>query len=106
MQEDGAPSSTDVAELVTDSTEVDKTTKESVSVQQGQLLRAAEPDQGVLKMETRRQRGTVEFTHSLRGVYGKDADDLHLRHQDSDLEDAQHRTESLLPLRPDWTKFW
>ena len=43
--------STDVAEPVTDSTEVYKTAKESVSVEQGQLLRAAEPDQCVLKMK-------------------------------------------------------
>ena len=50
MQEDGATSSTDVAEPATDSTEVDKTSKESVSVEQGQLLRAAEPDQCVLKV--------------------------------------------------------
>ena len=43
VQEDGA-TSTDVAEPVADSTEVYKTTNESVSVEQGQLLRAAEPD--------------------------------------------------------------
>ena len=52
VQEDGATSSTDVAEPVTDSTEVPKTTKESVSVEQRQLLRTAEPDQCVLKVET------------------------------------------------------
>ena len=87
VQEDGATSSTDVADPVTDSSEVYKTT-ESVSVEQGQLLRAAEPDQCVLKVKTQRQRDTVEFTHSLRAVYGKDADDLHRRQQDSDLDDA------------------
>ena len=45
-----ATSSTDVAELVPDST-VHKTTKESVSVQQGHLRRAAEPDQCALKVK-------------------------------------------------------
>ena len=44
VQEGGATSSTDVAEPVTDSTEVGKTSKESVAVEQGQLLRAAERD--------------------------------------------------------------
>ena len=52
VQEDGATSSTDVAEPATNSTEVDKTSKESVSVELGQLLRAAEPDQCVLKVKT------------------------------------------------------
>ena len=56
VQEGGATSSTDVAKPVTDSTEVHKTAKESVSVEQGQLLRAAEPDQCVLKVKTQRQR--------------------------------------------------
>ena len=88
VQEDGATSSTDVAELVTDFTEVYKTLKESTSVEQGQLLRAAEPDQCVLKVKTQRQRDTVEFTHSLLGVKGRVADDLHRQQQDSDLEDA------------------
>ena len=88
MQEGGATSSTDVAEPVTDFTEVQKTLKESVSVEQGQLLRAAEPDQSVLKVKTQRQRDTVEFTHSLLGVNGEGADDLHRRRQDSNLEDA------------------
>ena len=55
-------SPTDVAEPVTDSTEVNKTSKESVSVDQGQPLRAAEPDQCVLKVKTQRQRDTVQFT--------------------------------------------
>ena len=87
MQEVGATSS-DVAEPATDSTEIYKTTKESVSVEQGQLLRAAEPDQGVLKVKTQRPRYIVEFTHSLLGVNGEAADDLHRRRQDSDLEDA------------------
>ena len=64
VQEAGTTSSTDVAEPVTDSTEVDKTS-ESVSVEQGQLLRAAEPDQCALKMKTKRREDIVEFTHSL-----------------------------------------
>ena len=88
VQEGGATSSTDVAEPAAGSTEVYKTAKESVSVEQGQPLRAVEPDQCVLKVKTQRQRYTVEFTHSLLGVYGKVADDLHRRRQDSDLEDA------------------
>ena len=88
VQEDGATSPTDVAKPVTDSTEFHKTAKESVSVEQGQLLRAAEPDQCVLKVKTQRQRDTVEFTHSLMGVNGEAADDPHRRRQDSDLEDA------------------
>ena len=57
-------------------------------VEQGQLLRAAEPDQRVLKVKTQRQRDTVEFTHSLLGVIGEAAADLHRRRQGSDLEDA------------------
>ena len=40
-------------------------------------------------METQRQRDTVELTHSVLGVDGEAADDLHRRRQDSDLEDAQ-----------------
>ena len=72
-----------MAEPATDSTEVDKTSKESVSAEQGQLLRAAEPDQCVLKVKTQRQRDTVEFTHSLLGVNGKAADDPHRRRQDA-----------------------
>ena len=82
VQEGGATSSTDVAEPATDSTEVDKTSKESVSGEQGQLLRAAEPDQCVLKVTTQQQRDIVEFTHPLLGVSGKAADDPHWRRQD------------------------
>ena len=55
MQEDGDTSSTDVAEPATDDTEIYETANESVSVEQGQLLRAVETDQGVLKVETQRQ---------------------------------------------------
>ena len=65
---------------VTDSTEGDTTSNESVSVEQGQLLRTAEPDQCVVKVKT--------LTHALLGVYGEADDDLHRRRQDSDLEDA------------------
>ena len=56
IQECGATSSTDVAEPVADFTEVDKTLKESLPAEQGQLLRAAEQDQGVLNVKTQRQR--------------------------------------------------
>ena len=68
-QEGGTTSSTDVAEPVTDSTDVDKTSKESVPVEQGQLLRAGEPGRGVLKVKTQRHRGILEFTHSLLGSW-------------------------------------
>ena len=88
MQEGG---DADVAEPATDSTEVDKTSRESVSVEQGQLLRAGEPDQCVLKVKRQRQRDTVEFTQSLLGVNGIAADDPHRRRQDvrdSGLDDA------------------
>ena len=93
-------SSTDVAEQFPDATEVGKTSKESVSVEQGQLLRAAKPDQCVLKvkakpipeMPTQRQRGILELTHLLPGSwyracgYGWVADDPHRRRQGSELE--------------------
>ena len=105
VQEDGATASTDVAEPDADSTEVCKTTKKSVSVEQGHLPRAAEPHQIVLKMETRRQRDTVEFTHSLRGVLERT---LMICIGDNKIQiwRAHHWTESILPLRPEWTKFW
>ena len=86
--------SSDVADTATDSAEICKTAKESVSVEQGQILQAVEPDQGGLKLKTQRQRVMLEFTHSLLSswciacVYGKAADDLHRQQRDSDLEDA------------------
>ena len=46
---------------------------EAMHVEQGQLVRAAESDQCVLKVKTQRQRDTVEFTHSLLGVNRKAA---------------------------------
>ena len=64
VHESGATSPKDVAEPVTDSTEVDKTSMDSVSVEQGQLLRAAEPDQFVLKVNTQRQRDTLSSSHT------------------------------------------
>ena len=71
VQEDGAASSTDVAEPVVDSTETYKTanegaSKESVSVEQGQLLRAVEPGKGVLKVKTLRQRVNTFKTYCTR----------------------------------------
>ena len=51
----------DVAETDEDSTEIYKTAKESVSVEQGQILQAVEPDQEVLKVKTQ----LLEFTNSL-----------------------------------------
>ena len=65
-----------------------------MSVEQGQLLRAVDTDQGILNAKTQRQRVILEFTHSLVSswytacVYGRAADDLHRRRRDSDLEDA------------------
>ena len=89
-------------------TEIYKTADESVSVQQGQLLRAIEKDQGVLKVRTQRQRVILEFTHSLLSswctacVYGKAADDLHRRRRDSDLEDTlSERTENAAVTEPE-----
>ena len=51
MQGVGATSS-DVAESATDTTEIYKTAKESVSVEPGPLLQAVEPDQCVKKVKT------------------------------------------------------
>ena len=103
MQEVGATSS-HVAEPAT---EIHKTAKETVSVEQGQPLRAAEPHQCVLRVKTQRQRVILEFTHSLLSswcaacVYGKAADDLHRRRRDSDLEDALfERTEMAAVTEP------
>ena len=56
--------------------------------EQGQLLRAAEPDQGVLKVRTQRQGDIVELTRSLLGDYGKAVEDLHRRRQDPKIENA------------------
>ena len=106
MQEGGATSSTDVA--VTDCTEVDKTSKESVSVEQGQLLRADEPDQCVLKVKNKAtEREILEFTHLLLGsrytacVYVEAAGDLHRRRQGPDLENASvDRTDVAAMTRP------
>ena len=72
-----------MTEPATDSTVVEKTSKETVAVEQGQLLRAAEQDQCVLKVKTQRQRNIVGFTHSLLGVNGRAADDPHRRRQDA-----------------------
>ena len=99
-QEGVATSPTDVAEQFSDPTEVSKTSKESVSVEQGQPLRATEPDQCVLKVKakpiperpTQRQRDILELTHTSVSlcpvcVYEEAADDPHRRRQDSELED-------------------
>ena len=96
MQEGGAASSTDAAEFL-DTAEAGKTSKESVSIEQGQPLRAAEPDQCALKVRakpipetpTQRQRDIHELKHlppvswCPACVYGKAADDAHRRRQDS-----------------------
>ena len=86
-----------MAEQFPDATEDGKTSKESVSVEQGQLLRAAEPDQCVLKVKakpipetpTQRQRNIHELTHPPpvpwcpACVSGKPTDDSHRRRQDA-----------------------
>ena len=99
MQEGVATSSTDVAEQFSHPTEVSNTSKESVSVEQGQPLRAAKPDQCVSKVKakpiletpTQRQRDIFELTlvswYSVC-VHGRAADDSHRRRQDSRSEDA------------------
>ena len=69
VQQEGAASSSNVAEPVTDFTEVYWTAKKSVSVEQVQLLRAEEPDQGVLEVITQRQRVILEFTHTLAAEF-------------------------------------
>ena len=99
MQEGVATSSTDVAEQFSHPTEVSNTSKESVSVEQGQPLRAAELNQCVSKVKakpiletpTQRQRDIFELTlvswYSVC-VHGRAADDSHRRRQDSRSEDA------------------
>ena len=106
VQEDEATSVTDVAEPVTDSTEVHKTTKKSVSIEQTHLPRGAEPDQGVLKMETRRLRDTVEFTHTHCEVCMERTLMICIGDNKIQIWRTRHWTESMLPLRPEWTKFW
>ena len=92
----GAASSTYVAEF-SDTAEVGKTSKGSVSIEQGQPLRAAEPDQCALEVRakpipetlTQRQRDIHELTHlppvswCPACVYRKAADVPHRRRQDS-----------------------
>ena len=89
MQEGGSASPTVVARQFSDVAEVGKMLKESVSVEQGQLLRAVKPDQCVLELNaksvpetpTQRQRDVLELTHLQliswfsAYVYGKDVDD-------------------------------
>ena len=53
MPEGGTTSSTDVAKQFPDAAEVGKMPKESVSVEQGQLLRAAEPNHCVLGVKAK-----------------------------------------------------
>ena len=78
----GATSPIDVTGPVPASTQVDKTLKESVPAEQGQLLRAAGADHGVLKVRTQRLRNTVELTRSPLGDCGEAVDDLLRRRQD------------------------
>ena len=68
VQEVGATSS-DVAELAANSTEIYKTAKETVPVKQGHLIRAVERDQGVIESDNSAtksySRVILESTHSL-----------------------------------------
>ena len=78
-----------------------KTSKESVSFEQGQLLRAAEPVQCVSKVKPKsipetpiqRQRDILELTHLSpvswysACVYGEARDDPHRRQQEWELPD-------------------
>ena len=91
MTEGVAMSSTDVAEQFAD--QQSKTSKESVTVEQGQPLAAAEPGQCVSKVKAKPIPETPHRTllppifWCPVFVYAKDADDPH-RRQDSELEDA------------------
>ena len=105
MQEDGATSSTDVAEPVTDFTEVYKATKESESVEQGHLPRAAEPDQGVLKVK-HGDRELLSSSHTHCGVCMDRTLMICIGDNKIQIWKTHHWTESILPLRPEWTKFW
>ena len=102
IQEDRATSSTDMAEQVSDPTEVGKTSQEFVVVEQGQLLRAAETDQCALNVKASQflkhphsKREMLELTNLLPGswysacVYRRVADDLR-RRLDSELECIKH----------------
>ena len=84
MQEGVATSSTDVVEQFSDPTEAIKTSKDFVPVEQGQPMRATEPDQCVSKVKAKPNPGTPT-QHTLTAKY---ADDPHRRRQDSKLEDA------------------
>ena len=93
VQEGGVASLTDVVEQFQNTAEAGKTSKEFVSIEHGQPLRAAEPYQCALKVRakpipetpTQRQRNIQELTHlppvswCPACVYGEAADDLHRR---------------------------
>ena len=97
VQEGAADSSTDVAEPSPNTAEAGKTSKESVSIEQLQPPRAAEPDQWAMKVRakpiaetpTQRQRDIHELTHlppvlwCPACVSGKAADDPNRRRQDT-----------------------
>ena len=104
MQEDGTTSS-DVAEPVTDYTEVYKTTKESVSVEQGQLLRAAEPDICIESENAATKRYCRIHTLTAGRCVERT---LMICIGDNKIQIWRTHcwTESILPLRPEWTKFW
>ena len=67
IQKGGAASSTDVAEPLPNTAEADRTSEESVPIEQGQPLRAVE--QPSPETPTQRQRDIHELTH-LRRFFG------------------------------------
>ena len=87
MQGCGAASSTDVAEPVTDSTEVYKTAKEFVSVEQGQ--------------PTARSRTRSMCTESEERPLMTCISDDRIQ-----IWRTHHLIEPILQVRPGWTKFW
>ena len=86
-----------VAELLPNSAEAGRVSHEAVPIEQGQPLRATEPDEWAVKVRatpipekpTQRQRDNHELTHlppvpwCQACVSGKDADDPHRRRQDA-----------------------
>ena len=86
IQKGGAASSTDVAEPLPNTAEADRTSEESVPIEQGQPLRVVE--QPSPETPTQRQRDIHELTHlppvlwCPACVSGKAADDPHRRRQD------------------------
>ena len=99
IQEGGAATSSDVAvaEPLPNAAEAGRVSQEAVPIEQGQPLRAVEPDEWATKVRakpiretpTHRQRKNHEFTHLPAVLWcpacvcGKAADDPHRRRQDA-----------------------